>query len=169
MRLSPAVESALNSQMNYEFESAHVYLAMAAYAADLGLDGFVNFFQVQYQEEVAHAQKFFTYINDRNGRIEITGFDTPKKDFASLLDAFETALHHEEGVSHRIHDIMQQAHAETDYSTVNFLEWFIKEQVEEESTAHNIIAKLKLLSDGSGIYLLDQELQQRVFTPPTTA
>ncbi|MGL4952912.1 MAG: ferritin [Culicoidibacterales bacterium] len=166
MRLSPAVETALNVQMNYEFESAHVYLALAAYAAELGLDGFVNFFQVQYQEEVAHAQKFFTYINDRNGRVEIAGFATPQKEYTSLLEAFEAALHHEEGVSQRIHTLMQQAHAESDYSTVNFLEWFIKEQVEEESTAHTIIAKLKLLSDGAGLYLLNQELASRAFVPP---
>lgn len=166
MRLSPAVESALNVQMNYEFESAHVYLALAAFAADMGLNGFVNFFQVQYQEEVAHAQKFFTYISDRNGRVEITGFQTPRKEFNSLLEAFETALRHEEGVSHRIHEIMKQSQIETDYFTANFLEWFIKEQVEEESNFHTLIDKLKLVSDGAGLYLLDQELQKRVFTPP---
>ncbi|MGL4624286.1 MAG: ferritin [Culicoidibacterales bacterium] len=165
MKLSPAVATALNVQMNYEFESAHVYLAMAAYASELGLDGFVNFFQVQYQEEVAHAQKFFQYINDRNGRVEIQGFTTPQKEFSSILEAFEVALHHEEGVSSRIHEIVKQAHAETDYFTVSFLEWFIKEQVEEESNFHNLISKIKLLQDGAGLYLLDQELQTRTFKP----
>lgn len=167
MRLSPAITAALNDQMNYEFESAHVYLAMAGYAASLGLSGFVNFFQVQYSEEVAHAQLFFTYLSDRNGTIAIDGFPTPKQEFISLLEAFEVALEHEEGVSERIHTLLSLAHEEKDYFTVNFLQWFIKEQVEEESTFHGLIDKIRLLQDGAGLYLLDQELQQRTFNPPT--
>lgn len=166
MKLTPQLTHALNEQMNYEFSSAHLYLAIAAYVADLGLDGFVNFFQIQYQEEIFHAQKFFQYINDRHERIEIRGFDTPPKTFDSVLSAFELALEHEEAVSARIHGLVKLAHNETDYFTVNFLDWFIKEQVEEESTFHSIIDKLKLVNDGAGLYLLDQELKQRIFTPP---
>lgn len=162
--MNKKIEEAINTQLNFEIESAHVYLAMETYVADLGLPGFANWLAVQYDEEIFHARKFINYINDRGGRVRITGFETPKNDFESLLEVFEGALAHEEEVTRRIHNIMSLAHEEKDYATTSFLQWYIDEQVEEEDNVSTLIDQIKLVKD-AGLYMLDKELATRTFTP----
>lgn len=156
---------AINSQINYEIESAHIYLAMAGYVGTLGLEGFENWLMVQYEEELAHAKRFMAYLNERGGRINIKGFEDPKNDFESILDVFETSLKHEYTVTERINNIMALAHDLKDFAAISFLQWFVDEQVEEEDSFGKVIDKIKLVKD-AGLYLLDQEMAQRVFVDP---
>ncbi|QVK20211.1 ferritin [Mycoplasmatota bacterium] len=164
--LTKRLEKALNDQMNFEIYSAHIYLAMAGYCAELGLEGFENWFLVQYEEELFHAKKFFKFISSKGGRIIITGFENPENDYPSLLSVYEKSLEHEQLVTSRIYDLMSIAHEEKEYATTSFLQWFIDEQLEEEESVANIISKIKLVKD-AGLYLLDQEVAQRTFVPPT--
>ena len=165
--LSEKLLKSLNDQVNYEFLSAHYYLAMAAYCADQDLDGFAHFFIVQAEEERFHAMKFYNFINEMDGRVILTGIDDPQNEFKSLADVFESALEHEKLVTKRIYNLMDIATEEREHATISLLKWFVDEQVEEEASMKTILKKLKRLGDDShGIYVLDQELAQRVFTPP---
>ncbi|WP_332650119.1 ferritin [Lysinibacillus sp. 54212] len=165
--LSEKLHKALNEQMNYEFYSAHAYLAMAAYCTDESYDGFANFFLVQAEEERFHAMKFYNFLSDLGYRTTIDGFHSPENDFSSLLDAFEKALQHEKEVTRRIYNLADIALDEREHATMAFLKWFIDEQVEEESTFDTLIAKIKRIeNDSNAIFMLDAELAQRTFTPP---
>ena len=168
--LSEKLHTALNAQMNYEFYSAHAYLAMAAYCSDESYDGFANFFLVQAEEERFHAMKFYNYLNDMGYRATIEGFSSPGNDFASVLDAFKKALQHEKEVTRRIYELADIALEEREHATMTFLKWFIDEQVEEESTFNTLIAKLsRIENDSNAIFMLDAELANRTFVPPVEA
>jgi ferritin len=161
---------AINEQINYEIESAHIYLAMAGYLADAGFEGFESWMMVQYEEELAHAKKFIAYVNERGGRVNIKGFSDPENDFDSLLDVFEKSLAHEHTVTARINNLMKIAHEIHDYAAISFLQWFVDEQVEEEDNFGKWIQKIKLVGmdgkgQGHGLYMLDKEAQVRVFVP----
>lgn len=158
------LENALNEQLNFEIESAHIYLAMAGYIATLGLEGFESWFMVQYEEEISHAKKFMNYINERGGRVNIKGFIDPENEFKSLLDVLEISLNHEKEVTRRINNLMRIAYETSDYAAVSFLQWYIDEQVEEEDNFSKLIEKTKLVKD-SGLYMLDKEVALRVFVP----
>ncbi|MDR5659429.1 ferritin [Serpentinicella sp. ANB-PHB4] len=156
----------LNEQLKYEFASANYYLAMSAYCLDRDLDGFANFFKVQAEEESFHAMKFFNFINDAGGRINIQGFDDPKNDFDSLAQVMEIALNHEKFVTKRIHSIMDIAIEEKNYPCISFLNWFVDEQVEEEAMMTSLLNKVKKIGeDNPAIFMLDSELEKRSFTP----
>ncbi len=157
----------LNEQMNFEFESANYYIAMAAYSASVDLEGFENFFLVQAEEERFHAMKFYNYINEVDGRVTISSYHEPKNDFQSLMDALETALGHENKVTDRIYKLMDLAQEEREHATISFLNWFVDEQVEEMSMFKKLIQQVKRVEkDTSGLLMLDKELAQRTFTPP---
>jgi ferritin len=158
---------AINVQLNFEIESAHVYLAMAGYVQTLGLDGFENWFMIQYEEELAHAKKFIRHLNERGERVHITGFETPRNEFDSLLEVFEVSLAHEKEVTRRINELMTIAIEDHDYASISFLNWYVDEQVEEEDSFSSIIDKLKLLGD-KNLYMLDKDLGSRTFVDPTT-
>jgi ferritin len=165
---SDNLEKALNGQINFEFYSSHLYLAMAAYFSSIDLDGFANFFTVQAEEEKFHAMKFYNYMNDMEGRVLLKGFDNPPNYFESPLAAFETALEHEKIVTNRIYNLSDMAMEEREHATLSFLKWFIDEQVEEEKNLNTIIKKLKRIeNDMAAIYMLDSELAARVFVLPT--
>ena len=165
--ISDKLFSALNDQVNYEFYSAQIYLAMQAYCASEDLNGFANFFKVQVEEERFHASKFFDYIIDMNGKVIITGFENPDTDFNSMLTVFKNTLGHEQIVTKRIYNLMDIATEEKEHATISFLKWFIDEQIEEEKTDNSIIKKLERISeDKAALYMLDAELMLRVFTPP---
>lgn len=140
--LSEELLQGLNEQMNFEFFSAHAYMAMAAYCSSESLDGFAHFFLVQAEEERFHAMKFYNFINALGLRATITGFDSPNNEFASVLDCFEKALAHEKEVTKRIYRLSDIAWDEREHATINFLKWFIDEQVEEESMFDTMIQKL---------------------------
>lgn len=156
---------ALNEQMNFEYYSAHIYLSMASFAGDLGLAGFEHWLITQYEEEIFHAQKFYHYIVSREGRAIVKGFEDPEVNFKSLQKMLETALDHERIVTSRINDLVSLSNDLKDYATHNFLQWYVSEQVEEEETFTDLIQKVKLVKD-AGLYILDNELKTRTFTPP---
>ena len=164
--LSDKLHKTLNDQMNYEFYSAHAYLAMASYCSDEGLDGFANFFLVQAEEERFHAMKFYNFMNALGKRATIQGFDSPTNEFTSLLDVFNKALLQEKEVTKRIYHLSDIAMDEREHATITFLKWFIEEQVEEEDMFDNVIQKLKRIQDDSNaIFMLDTEFSKRTFTP----
>jgi ferritin len=168
--LSQNMEQALNKQLNAEFYSAYLYLSMAAYYYSLNLNGFANWMTVQNQEETMHAMKFYNYINERGGRIQLAPIDGPPTNWNSPLEVFEETLKHEEKVTGLINNLVDLAIAERDHAANAFLQWFITEQVEEEASANEVIQNLKLAgNDPHALFMLDRELGTRVFTPPATA
>ena len=168
--LSDKMMEKLNEQIKNELYSGHLYLSMAAYCASKDMNGFANFFIIQEQEERFHAMKFFHYIVDQNRDVKIYGLDQPQTKFNSLEEVFDLAWKHEQKVTQLINGLMEIAVAEKDFATQSFLKWYIDEQVEEEATMLGILKKIRLLGEkGHGIFMLDNELAQRTFTPPTTS
>ena len=161
------MESALNGQLNAEFYSSYLYLSMSAYFDSTDLPGFANWMRIQDQEERFHAMKFFVYIIDRGGKVSLLTIEAPPGKWDSPLAAFEATLEHEQKVTGLINDLVYLARDEKDNASEIFLQWFVNEQVEEEDSASTIIGQLKLIKDSpQALFLLDQQLGQRVFTPP---
>ncbi len=167
--LSKKMEQAFNDQIKWEYYSAYLYLSLSAYFQNLGLPGFANWMDVQFQEEQFHARKMFDYVNEKGGRIKLQAIDAPEHEWKSPLEAFEFALKHEYQVTKRINDLVDLAQKEKDHASAIFLQWFVTEQVEEESNFGDTVNKLKLVGDGGGLFMLDRELATRVFVPPTAA
>lgn len=160
--LSKKMLAALNQQINEELFSAYTYLAIAAAADRLGLPGFTNWFKQQYQEELVHADKFFNYIIERDGEIELQTIAKPEVETSSPLAMFESALKHEQHITSCIFKLKDLARSESDHATDVFLEWFVNEQVEEEANARNVIDQLKLVNGNpNGLFMIDRELAQR--------
>lgn len=165
--LSKSIEKALNEQIEREVYSEYYYYAMAAFLASINLDGFANFFMIQAQEEHDHVVKIFHYINDRGGRVFIHGIDEPKNDFESPMEVFKLALEHEQFVSKSINELVDLAIKENDHAAKVFLQWFVDEQVEEESTMDRYYNRVKLIGgEGHGLLMIDSELAQRVYVVP---
>ncbi|WP_335869540.1 ferritin [Bacillus sp. 2205SS5-2] len=164
--LSEKLVQGLNDQMNYEFYSAHAYMAMAAYCSAENLDGFANFFLIQAEEERFHAMKFYNFINDMGERVTFDGFSSPNNEFSSVLGAFEEGLKHEKEVTSRIYHLADMALDEREHATMTFLKWFIEEQVEEEALFDSLIQKLKRIDkDSNAFFMLENELGKRSFVP----
>ena len=168
--LNSKIQDALNAQVNAEIYSSYLYLSMSTYFEANNLKGMTNWMQVQAQEELSHAMKFMNFINDRGGRVVLTAIEAPETDWDSPLAAFEQANAHECKVTSLIGALVDLAIAESDHATNTLLQWFVTEQTEEEASAQEIVDKLKMLGDsGPGLFMLDGELAQRIFTPPTAA
>jgi ferritin len=151
--LSKTMNTALNKHMNIELFSAYLYLNMAAAANEMGYKGTANWFNVQYQEEMVHFMKFYTYINSQGAQAVVDKMAKPASSFSSLLNFFQ-----------------ELSVTEKDHASQIFLQWFITEQIEEEENDREIIGKVKMIGDnGYGLLMLDNELGARVFTPPATA
>jgi ferritin len=166
--MNEALAQALNDQMNYEFHSSVVYLAMAAYASSENVDGFANFFIVQAEEERFHAMKIYKYLNDRGLRATLTGMPDPQNQFDSIVHVFTEGYKHEKEVTKRLYHLSDIAMDHREHATIHFLKWFIDEQVEEEALFDGIVQKLKRIDqDSNAFFMLDAELGNRVFTPPT--
>jgi ferritin len=160
--ISQSLQDSLNEQIKNEFYSAHVYLSMSSWFDDKGLPGFAKWMRVQYGEELEHGLKIFDFINDRDGRAHVLGFDAPPADWKSPLDVFESSYHHEQKVTAMINNLYKMAQQEPDYATLVLMQWFISEQVEEEKSAKLIVDQLKLAGDSpSAILILDRELGGR--------
>jgi ferritin len=160
----------INEQINAETYSAYMYLSMAAYFEEMGLSGFSNWMKVQYQEESAHALKFFNYITERGGKVILKAVAQVPVDFSGIVDVFEQTLKHENQVTEKINNLMNVAVAASDHATQSFLKWFIDEQVEEEANVERILATLKLINgEGNGVFMMDREMSQRVFVDPNAA
>lgn len=158
---------ALNSQVNAEMYSSYLYLGMEAYFQSISLAGFAGWMRGQVQEELFHGMKIYDYICERGGRVALDTIKKPDSNWKSPLLAFKHILKHEQLVTGLINDLMDLAIAEKDHATQNFLQWFVAEQVEEESGVGEIVDKLTLIKDDtSGLFFLDAELGKRVFTIP---
>ena len=167
--LKKNIEQAINKQINAELWSGYLYLSMSTYFHSINLDGFATWMRVQAQEELAHAMRFYDHVVERGGRVKLTSIEAVPTEWKSPLHAFEETYAHEQKVTGLINNIMKQAVDEKDYATMNMLQWFIDEQVEEEASADEILQKLKLIgNEGSGLFMIDRELAQRVFTPPSS-
>ena len=165
--MSKKMEKALNEQINAEAYSAYLYLAMAAYFEAENLPGLASWMRIQTQEETAHALKFFDFVNERRGRVVLKAIDQPQKEWKSPLAAFEAAFAHEQLVTGRINDLVNLAVEEKDHATGAFLQWFVNEQVEEETSVDRIVQILKMAEKAPGaMFMIDRDLGQRTFTPP---
>jgi ferritin len=165
--LSKNMAKGLNGQINAELYSSYMYLSMSAWFERAGLAGLGNWMRQQAQEEMFHAMKMFNFVNDRGGRVILAAIDKPPADWKSAAEVFQATLAHEQKVTGLINELTNLALDERDHATNIFLQWFISEQVEEESGVGAILDKLKLIGkDSSGLFALDQELGLRIFTPP---
>ena len=164
------IQEALNHQLNAELFSSYLYLSMASYFESINLKGFANWMRVQTQEELVHAMKFYDFIIERGGKAILAPIEGPPANWKSPLAVFEHAYEHEQKVTGLINNLVDLSIAEQDHATNNFLQWFVAEQVEEEASADEVVQKIKLMGDASGgLFMLDSELAQRVFTPPAAA
>lgn len=158
----------LNQQINKEFYSAYLYLDMSNYYADQDLDGFANWYKIQAQEERDHALLFMEYLQNNNESVTLEAIDKPDKVFNTPMDPLEAGAEHERYVTSLINDIYAVAYELKDFRTMQFLDWFVKEQGEEEKTADSLIKKYKLFGDDpKSLYLLNQELAARVYSAPS--
>ena len=165
--ISEKLEKAFNDQINKELYSEYLYLSMQAYFERTGLTGFVNWMKIQVQEEHAHGMGMFDYVHERGGKVELMAIDKPRTEWSSPLDVFENVLEHEEYVTSRINALMDVAEEVKDRAALTFLDWYLKEQVEEESNVGAVLDKLKLIGDDKhALLLLDKDLGARVFNPP---
>jgi ferritin len=168
--LSKKMETAINKQINAEIYSAYLYGSMAAYFDANNLAGFSNWMRIQVQEELAHAAKFYEYLNDRGGRAILTAIEGPPTEWKTPQAVFEEVYTHEQNVTRLINELTDLAIAEKDHMSKELLMWFIAEQVEEEASADKIVQDLKRVgSDGHGLLMLDREAAARVFTPPSAS
>lgn len=158
---------AFNEQINKEFYSEFLYLAMKGYFAELNLQGFVNWFDVQVQEERAHANGMFDYVIERGACIELLAIDKPELKGKTPVEIFEQVLEHEKFVTSRINYLMDVAEEVKDRAALSFLDWYLKEQVEEEASVGGVLATLKLIGDDkNALLLLDKDLATRTFVQP---
>jgi len=165
--LESSLENALNDQINAELYSAYMYLSMSAWFDDAGLPGMAKWMKAQYQEEMFHVDKFFHYVLERGGKVTLRAIDAPPTSWDSALDAFEKTLAHEQLVTGLINTLASLCMDERDHATLNFLQWFIAEQVEEEATASELVNQLRMVGkSGHGMLMIDRELGVRVFATP---
>ena len=166
--LSKKVLELLNTQVNKEFYSAYLYLDMANYYKDEGLNGFHNWYKVQAQEERDHALLFIDYIQQNGESVVLEAIDKPDKEFKAFIDPLKEGAKHERYVTGLINNIYAAAYEEKDFRTMQFLDWFIKEQAEDEDTADDLVKRFELFgSDSKGLYMLDNELASRTYTAPS--
>ncbi|MBU5425745.1 ferritin [Tissierella pigra] len=153
---------ALNDQFNFELLAGYYYMGMASYCSDKNMNGFAHFLIEQAKEEYEHAMKFYDFIYDMDGRVRTQAMNQPENDYNSFLAVFEAALEHEKLVTSRINKLIEVAEEEKSYPTIQFLQWFVEEQLEEENSMKDIIFKLEGIKDSfQGLYLLDKELGAR--------
>ncbi len=164
--LNEKIAALINNQVNKEFYSAYLYLEFANYCEELGLDGFANWYEIQAKEERDHAIIFRRYLLDNGYRVTMEAIDKPTHQLNSANDVFKAGLKHEQYVTALINAIYAEAFAQHDFKTMQFLDWFIKEQVEEEKNAEDLVKKMELFgNDSKSLYLLNQELGSRAYMP----
>ncbi len=158
----------LNDQINKELYSAYLYLDIANYYSGKGLDGFANWYEIQAREEQDHAMLFYRYLHNNSEKVTLGSITKPDKIFEVLTDPLKAGLEHEKYVTALINNIYAAAQKVNDFRTIQFLEWFVKEQGEEEKNAADMITKMELFgSDAKGLYMLDAELKARVYSAPS--
>ena len=165
--LNEKMEKEFNEQINKELFSAYLYLVMKSRFSEMNLQGFVNWMDVQVQEEKAHAMGMYDYVLERGGRVELLAIDKPEVEGKTPLEIFEQVLKHEEFVTSRINHLMDVADEVRDRAALSFLDWYLKEQVEEESNVGGVLATLRLIGeDKKALLMLDKDLAARTFVAP---
>jgi ferritin len=160
--ISKTMEDALNRQVNREYYSAYLYLSMSAYFQTVNLKGFAKWMRVQAGEERAHAEKIYDYIIARGGKVELAAIEAPKAKWASAGKVFEESYAHEQKVTGMIHALVELAIREKDHASFEMLQWFVKEQVEEEANALDILSQIKIVGDVPGhLFYIDHHLGKR--------
>ena len=158
----------MNAQVNAELWSAYLYLAMSLDAEAKGFKGVANWFYVQFQEEQAHARIFMNYLNSRDAKVELKPIEAVPTSWNTVLDMFKQTLEHEKKVTSLINNLAAIANEDRDYASINRLNWFIDEQVEEEESAREMIGTVGAVEDNKyGMYMLDKELAARVYNVPS--
>jgi len=166
--ISKEMIEAINEQINRELYSEYLYISMQAWFADQNLDGMANWMDAQGKEERFHAMKFFNYLIERGAQVRLKAIDAPEVEFESPLNAFKMALEHEKFITKSIDELMDLAIKENDHASRSFLQWYVDEQVEEESSVDRIINRLKIVGEnGHGIMMIDRELADRTFSEPS--
>lgn len=158
----------LNEQVNKEFYSSYLYLYFANFYMNKGLNGFANWYKIQSQEENDHAMLFIQYMQNNDIKVTLEAIQKPDVKLNENIDALKASLEHEKYITESIHNIYEQALIKKDFRTIQFLDWFIKEQREEESTANELVKKMELFGlDSKGLYMLDQEMASRTYSAPS--
>jgi len=166
--MNQKVRDLLNQQINKEFYSAYLYLDFSNYFEAKGLDGFANWYMIQAQEERDHAMLFYQYLQNESQTVTLDAIAKPDKVFSCDMDVLKAGLEHEQYVTSLINDIYAAAHEVKDFRTMQFLDWFVKEQGEEETNANDLITKMELFgSDPRSLYMLNQELAARIYSAPS--
>ena len=166
--MNAKVHELLNQQINKEFYSAYLYLDFSNYFEEVGLDGFANWYKVQAQEERDHAMLFYQFLQNESQKVTLEAIAKPDKEFTCHMDVLKAGLEHEEYVTSLINDIYAAAYEVKDFRTMQFLDWFVKEQGEEETNANDMITKMELFgSDPKSLYMLNQELAARIYNAPS--
>jgi ferritin len=161
------MQKAMNQQINAETYSAYLYMAMGAWFESIQLPGFAHWMMLQAQEELTHSLRFYQHLVERGGRATMLPIEGPPNEWDSAQACFEAVAEHERKVTGLINDLVTLARSENDYASENFLQWFVKEQVEEEASVDEILGKLKLVKQTEGgLFMLDKEMAARVFTMP---
>jgi len=157
--ISKKMEEAINNQINEEFSSSYIYLSMAAWCDSANLKGFAEWFRMQVAEEDMHAFKLYDYLLERGGKVVLQAIPQPDSDFDSIQDVYEKTLAHEQYITGKINELNALAIAENDFATQAHLQWFISEQVEEESTADDILNQIKMVDCKPGsVFYIDQNI-----------
>lgn len=152
----------LEGQMNFEIESAYIYMGMASYLKNEGYDGMSHFMMEQAKEEMEHAMKFYEFLNDVGEHVVFGAIPAPKAEYKNVLDVFKSAFEHEKEVTRRIHELYWQAEEKKNLPAMRLLDWYVHEQVEEEANFDDIVTKLERAHENFGaLYILDQELGRR--------
>jgi len=166
--MNPKVSQLLNEQINKEFYSAYLYLDMANFYAAKGLDGFSNWYEIQAKEEQDHAMLMYQYLHNNSETVTLEAIAKPDKTYHTLMDPLKAALAHEKFVTESINTIYAAAQEANDFRTTQFLDWFIKEQGEEEKNSSDLITKMELFgNDARSLYMLNSELGSRVYSAPS--
>lgn len=168
--MNPKLEKMLNKQINFELFSSYLYMSMSAYLKSLNLSGFAHWMQIQAQEELAHALKFYTYVTDRDGAVIFDKIDKPPHSWESPMEVFKFAYEHEQLVTSSISAMAEMAIQENDFTTKSHLQWFLTEQVEEEANELKIYQELKFANNSPEVLMMmDRDLASRVFVDPNAA
>ena len=166
--MNETVSDLLNQQINAEFYSGYLYLDFANYYESKGLDGFANWYEIQAKEEQDHAILMYHFMLNNSQKVTLEAIAKPDKTFTDLLQPLQAGLEHEKYVTSLINRIYAAAQAANDFRTLQFLDWFVKEQGEEEKNATDMITKMELFgSDAKGLYMLNSELKTRVYSAPS--
>jgi ferritin len=160
--LSKKMHEALNEQVKHEIFSSYIYKSMALYFEDKNYNGMANWMKAQSAEEWGHAERIIDYIVEQGGKVELQALDKPPTDWTNPLAVFEDALKHEQFITGKINKLVDMAHEENDHASHYFLGWFVREQVEEESSVGAVVDKLKVVGDNvHGLFMMDAHLGRR--------